>query len=170
MRFIRPLVIVILLYLFALLQVSFLPHFAIAGQVPNLVFILFFILVFFEEDYLFWYAALAGFLLDVFFFPHIGIAIAALYIVWGMHTASTYFLKVNHERYFTLHFIVSFVASVVVYTVVLSAVSLFFHFTSAVTWTFLIGMAYDCIGAIVGFFVFSEFIKRQDDHSQLKLF
>ena len=45
----KTLVVIILFYIFALLQSSFFVHFSLLGAVPNLVFAFFALLVFFEK-------------------------------------------------------------------------------------------------------------------------
>lgn len=46
----NPLILIVTLYLFTLLQTSFLPHFSLKGFVPNLILILVLLLNFFEES------------------------------------------------------------------------------------------------------------------------
>lgn len=170
MNVVRPLIFVALFYIFALLQTSFLPHFAIAGHVPNLVFILFILLIFFKEEHLFFYAALAGFLLDIFFFPYIGISIAALFALWGAYKIIARILKLNQDSYHILNFAISFIMSFLLYHVILLVLSWVFRFTPIFGWNLLIGLAYNGILALIGFFVFKRFSTNEEDKNQLKLF
>jgi len=170
-KFIRPLIITVLLYCAALVQVGFLPRFAIAGQTPNLVFIIFFILVFFEDDYLFFAAAIGGFLLDIFFFPVIGISIVGLYAVWGLQKANAHFFKKSHEsRILAANFVLSFLMSFIFYTILFFVFSLIFHFPFTLSWTFLIAVSYNLIVAYIGFTLFRQLGWAAQEHNQLKLF
>lgn len=171
MGIIRPLIIGILLYILALLQGSFLPHFSIAGQVPNIVFIFFFLLVFFDEEYLFIYAAIAAFLMDISFFPFIGPSFIALYAVWGFQKSLTHFFEKSYERHqvIALSFILSYAANFIVYTMVIMLLSWIFGFSFSIGWDFFIGLAYNCVFAFIGFVAFKQFGKRQDQN-QLRLF
>ena len=69
----------ILFFVLSLIQSSFLPFFSIVGQIPNLVFILFYVILFFDNrgESFFW-AILVGFLLDVFMPSYFGISIISL--------------------------------------------------------------------------------------------
>ena len=84
MAIVKYIIILFLFFFCTLIQVSFLPFFALEHQVPNLVLILFFTLVFFDgqrphgdlnsfsliQEFLnprnFFYAFVAGFFLDIF--------------------------------------------------------------------------------------------------------
>lgn len=169
-KFVRPVILAIVFYAFVLLQASFLPHFAIAGQSPNLVFILFFILVFLNEDYLFFLVAIAGFFLDIFFFPHMGITLFVLYAIWGLQKANRHFFKKSQEDYLVLNFLASFTAAFLFYNIVLVFLSFVFHFPFSFSWTFLIGLAYNLIFAAIGFLLFKNFSLKKGDRNQLKLF
>jgi len=78
----KLLILIVLFYFLALLQSSFLIHFNLFGAVPNLVFILFFMLVFFEKNkqpvqlesyYSVAYTAIiAGIFLDFFSYTYLG--------------------------------------------------------------------------------------------------
>ena len=66
----KSILIFFLFWLFAIAQNSFFAHFNLFGAVPDIVFILFFLLVFFEsfENYyqIIFYAVVAGFFADIF--------------------------------------------------------------------------------------------------------
>ena len=82
----KLLIVIFFSYIFALLQYSFLTQFSLFGTVPNLVFILFFLVVFFEKediDYkiIIW-SAIAGIFLDLFSYNYLGLS-TVLFIVLG---------------------------------------------------------------------------------------
>ncbi len=74
-----------LFYFFALLQSSFFMHFDLFGAVPNLVFIFFFLLVFFEGKaryyQIIFLAIIAGIFLDISSYTYIGPSIVLLLII-----------------------------------------------------------------------------------------
>src|SRR6476646_8824611 len=120
LRFVRPLFFIAVLYVCAVAQASFLPHFAIIGQVPNLVFILFFVVIFFEDRAAFFVTAAAGILLDIFFFPYVGMATATLFGIWALQKVNSHFFKKSyHHRTLTVQFILSFAGAFTLYTLVI---------------------------------------------------
>ena len=76
MQRIRFLLVIFFFYLFAVLQNSFFTHFNLFGAYPDLVFALFFTVIFFEKkenlNQVLLYSILAGFFLDVFSFARFG--------------------------------------------------------------------------------------------------
>src|ERR1035437_4047733 len=82
----RLLAIILIFYLFALLQNSFFAQFNLFGAVPNLVFIFFFLLVFFEKPntylpgnyQIIFLALIAGIFLDFLSFTYLGSSIMLL--------------------------------------------------------------------------------------------
>jgi len=123
----KLLVIILLFYLFALLQNSFLAHFGLFGAVPNLVFILFFILAFFSarggpafswED--FFYAAAAGFFLDVFSYTYLGPSIILLIIIGLVFKKIQSLLKNKEDKYPFIYFLFLFLISFLVYSLFFS--------------------------------------------------
>ncbi|MCX6722377.1 MAG: rod shape-determining protein MreD [Candidatus Staskawiczbacteria bacterium] len=81
----KVLLIIILFYIFALLQSSFFTNFSLFGAIPNLIFIFFFLLVFFikkENNYqLFILALMAGLLLDILSYSYLGMSIVLLVVI-----------------------------------------------------------------------------------------
>src|SRR3989344_5017254 len=90
-------IIVLFFYILSLLQISFLPHFSILGITPNLVFILFFILIFFgkpdEYHQGIFFAFIAGFILDAFSPFYFGLSILSLLAIYFFMKLAIYFLK-----------------------------------------------------------------------------
>src|SRR3989344_7230957 len=96
--------IIVLLFLVAtLLQTSFLPYFSVMGNILNLVFILFFILIFFTclqktkkshtDDNGIFISIIAGFILDALSPFYFGVSIVALLIIYFGIKTVFYFLK-----------------------------------------------------------------------------
>lgn len=73
-----------LFYFFALLQSSFFTHFAFSGITPNLVFSLFFVLLFFSGKSNFlpiFLAVFCGIILDIYSVAHFGTSIIILTVI-----------------------------------------------------------------------------------------
>ena len=80
----KGLVLILFFYLLALIQTSFLVHFNIEGQVPNLILIALVLLIFFEkpeEKFSFLGAGAGGFFLDIFSNVFLGTSIIALLLM-----------------------------------------------------------------------------------------
>lgn len=77
-------IIILVFYLLAILQNSFLPHFNLFGAMPNIVFIAFFLLLFFSLpnslEHIF-YSLTAGFFLDVFSNTYFGLSMISLFLI-----------------------------------------------------------------------------------------
>jgi cell shape-determining protein MreD len=114
----KTLVIIFLFYFFTLLQNSFFPHFNLFGAIPNLVFILFFLLVFFSSSteniignkkesrhplrrmsknyQVIFLAITAGIFLDFFSYTYLGPSIA-IFIIIGFLLKNIQSLLKNKE-------------------------------------------------------------------------
>jgi hypothetical protein len=125
----KLLVIIFLFYFFALLQNSFLIYFDLFGAIPNLVFILFFLLVFFEKknkvgqtynNYIVVsIAILAGTFSDIFSYVYLGISIIILMII-GITLKNIQLALMNtEENYPFIYFLPLFIISLLVYNFVL---------------------------------------------------
>lgn len=163
----KALVIILLFYFFALLQNSFLPHFNIFGAVPNLVFILFFLLMFFSvrggpspkadaprEQALGWqnifYAIAAGFFLDIFSFSYFGASIAILFLMAFLIKKIINSLKNLSIVFFIPLFLVFFTAYEIIFRLYLSA-----NFGR----NFYIEIVYNLAFAILGFYIYKKILK-----------
>ena len=73
----KYLAVFILFYFFAVLQNSFFAHFISLGALPNFIFILFFLLTYFEKNNysIIYYAVLGGSFLDLFSAGYFGLSI-----------------------------------------------------------------------------------------------
>ena len=116
------LVAIVFFYVSALLQNSFFTHFTWAGAGPNIIFSLFFILLFFGRKnnfYLFFLAVLAGVFLDIFLFTYFGTSIVALFII-GMFSKKTQIsLKEGENNYSLVSFILIFSVALALYNLIL---------------------------------------------------
>ncbi|MCX6720241.1 MAG: hypothetical protein NTW11_00260 [Candidatus Staskawiczbacteria bacterium] len=99
----KTVVIIFLFIIFALLQNSFFAHFSIFGATPNLVFILFFLLVFFakkETNYqIIYLSVIAGILLDIFSYAYLGPSIVSLLIGGFLLKKAQSMLKSGRDSY-----------------------------------------------------------------------
>ena len=173
MTFWKFFIFAFLFFVLALIQNSFLPYFSVIGVVPNLVFALFFILVFFEpanrysEGLL--YTIIAGFLLDLLSFSYFGINIGALLLTYIAIKVILHFLKERQKGYLLAYFIFIFLGSFIVYTVAIFLCTDFPHIAFLFRWnTMVLQLAYNVITALIGFFIYKIFNGTGD--RQLSLF
>ena len=173
----KYLIIAFSFYIFALLQSSFFPHFNLWGAAPNLVFIFFILLVFFENEnrrfQILDYAFMAGLLLDIFSTTDIGVSVVLLAgLGLGVNWAQTLLFGGNDQRpfsYFMLLFFVSFLA----YDLLLN-----FYFypmnIRAMNTAFGLGMAgrlvYSLVFAAGFFLVYKKLFANIFNNRQLTLF
>lgn len=152
---IKLLIITILFYILALIQNSFFVHFNILGAVPNFIFILFFILIFFSsrEKIYSWenlfYSFVAGFFLDIFYFSYFGRAFAVLMLISLIVKKLFSFLKQRKDKYPVIYFVPLFLIFFIIYDVL---TGIGWH----MFWLFLIKIAYNLIFAILGFYVYKK--------------
>lgn len=156
----RLLIIFLLFGFLGILQNSFLAHFNIIGATVNLVFILFILAVFFSasgKPGLSWedlfYCATAGFFLDVsprsfFGMSVIFLLIIAFFVKYGLSQ-----LKITKDKYPIAYFAPLFLISFIVYNLFL-AVSAGFN----LNWAFLIGIVYNFVFALFGFYIYKKFV------------
>jgi len=115
----KPLAITIIFYLFALLQSSFLVHFSLFGSTLNLVFTLFFLLVFFENKEniysVIFVSALAGFFLDIFSYANFGPSIVLMIIIGSLLKRTQIALKNTKNNYPYAYFLPLFIVSFLAY-------------------------------------------------------
>lgn len=166
----KTLVIIFLFYLFALLQNSFFVHFNLFGAVPNLVFILFFLLVFFENDprgaprnyQIIFLAATAGIFLDVFSYTYIGPSIALLIIIGFLLKNTQTLLKNKEDNNPFIYFLPLFIVFLLVYNLSLG-LYLYFLDPNKIMPVFGIGIIflaiYNTIIASVFFYIYKKCLK-----------
>lgn len=173
---IKYITIALLFFTVALLQFSFLPYFNILGNVPNLVFVLFFIFIFFgclggreKPDHYyegFFLAMLAGFFLDIFSTPidrlFLGASIIGLLMVYFFIRIVLYFLKEIQDKYFIFYFLSTFLFAFLMYSLFLY----YFGFNKIT----VITIGYNVALAFVGFYGYRTFDHFDKKDRQLTLF
>lgn len=151
------------------------------GNMPNLIFILFFIFVFFDshshrtsagqrkpDHYYegFFLATLAGFFLDVFSVPinglFLGTSIIGLLIIYFLIKIMLYFLKEIQDKYLIFYFLSIFLFVFLIY----SLYSYYFNFNKITVLAVGYTVALVCVG-FYGYRTFDHFDKKD---RQLTLF
>jgi len=179
----KILIVIFLFYFFALLQKSFFTHFSLFGFVPNLVFILFFLLVFFEGKFLpalsgknyqiIFLAATAGFFLDIFSSPYLGPFIVLLAIIGISLKKAQALLKNRSDNYPFIYFLPLFVFFLLIYDI-LSDLYLNFLVANKIVIIFdariIFFLICNAIIASIFFYVYKKFFEAIFDERQLRLF
>ena len=174
----KTLFLLILFYFFALLQGSFFIHFSLFGAVPNLVFALFFILAFFEGNsvrnqwgsqghtphgyWIFIWAVVAGFFLDVLSYTYIGVSIATLVILGFLLKKTQSLLKNKADNYPFVYFLPLFLIFFTLYEFSLMAFVHFFdssHAIISLDFNFLTEIIYNGFIASVFFCIYKKWRK-----------
>lgn len=156
------LIIILLFYLFALLQNSFFTHFNPLGAVPNLVFILFFLLIFFErpKGYPGWevifYSVAAGFFLDIFSYTYIGPSIVLLIIIGFTTKSLQTLLKNQKDSYPFIYFLPLFIIFLSAYSFLLGGT--------------IFSAIYSIVIASILFYLYKKFLNGIINDRQLSLF
>jgi len=157
----KYLIIVILFYFFALLQNSFLAHFNILGTAPNLVFIFFCILVFFENYpkntpnfyRTIFFAITAGLFLDISSHSYLGICVVVLLIIGFSFKKIQVLLRNMEDNYPLIYFLSLFSVFFITYQFLLSVIGFDFRF--------LVELIYNLAIATIGFSVFKRLLNVQ---------
>ncbi len=163
------------MFIVAIMQNSLLAYFNIAGYFPNLVFIFFFSLVFFENKKEYelglFTGLVAGLFLDVMSTSYFGISVIALLAVYLLEKLSVYFLKGGQDRFSFYYFILLFFGCFLLYNILLYVLSMAFKFSINIDFSLgmIIGLLYNILFACAGFYLYRFFIFRNKDN-QLKLF
>src|SRR3989344_9054817 len=149
----RLLVIFLLFSLLAILQTSFLTHFSIMGTSLNLIFILFYLVVFFESSQKYiqgiFSAIMAGFFLDTLSLLYFGVSFIYLLIIVFILKYILYLLHKKKGEYQLIHFATLFVISFIIYNLL--------HLMIFFSWIFLIEIIYNLFFAILGFYIYKKF-------------
>jgi rod shape-determining protein MreD len=172
----KYLFIVFLFYFFALLQNSFFANFNFLGINPNLVFILFILLIFFGKKpsnvLIVFYAIIAGFFLDIFSSIPLGWSILILLIIGFLINKSQKLLFEKSDKhpyvYFAVIFstafsIYCFLFNLLVYFITESNVFAIFDFI------FLYKILYNLSFASLFFLLYKKFVIKESFRQQ-KLF
>lgn len=167
----RYLIITLLFFVFALLQASFLPYFNIFGANLNIVFILFFILIFFNKNREgFFIAIIAGIFLDLFLPLYFGLSIISLLLIYSLKEITIYFLKDSQEKFSIIYFAPMFSASFIIYQFILYLYFTIFNLQPNINQSIIAGLIYNLIFAIAGFYVYKILLQPDNLENQLKLF
>ncbi|MBI3631479.1 MAG: hypothetical protein HY219_01260 [Candidatus Staskawiczbacteria bacterium] len=160
----KLLIIFLLFGLLGILQTSFLVHFNIMGAVLNLIFILFFLTVFFEESQKYiqgiFSAVAAGFFLDALSSFYFGVSIVSLLIIYSAIKYTIYLLKKKRDKYPIVYFTPLFVLFFIIYNLSLTIVVYFLdasHLMPVFDWIFIIEIFYNLIFAFFGFYICKKF-------------
>lgn len=166
-RVIWPVLTIILFYFFALLQNSFFAYFSFFGAVPNFVFILFFLFVFFSKkksyyEPIFW-GAFAGFFLDIFSVNKIGVSVALLIIIGVLIKKIQSLLKEQEGNRNFIYFFVIFLASFLIYYLGLQT---YFYYAEKYIFVnlnlkLLAEVLYNLAFGTAGYFIGKNFIKPE---------
>ena len=172
MNWLKQVIIAVLFIFFAILQASFFPYVAIAGAVPNLVFALFFVLIFFEPQQAYFEGFLAvliaGLVQDIFLPPYFGISMGSLLIVYFLYKSIGHFLKGDQRKYLIFYFMIVFSLLFGAYNALLYGASVLLNFEFNIGPATLTSLAYSLVFAAAGFYV-GRNIFSENSHNQLKL-
>lgn len=166
-------IITMLLYFLSIFQNGFLPHFNIMGAFPNLIFIVFFILIFFESKSQlegFFIAIIAGFFLDIFLSSDFGVSIILLLLIYFFANTTKHFLRDGQNRYLAACFSITFAASYLLYYFLLYLVFTFHHIESSFGLVTVVGLLYNLLFAVAGFYLYEKVAEQIYQDNQLKLF
>lgn len=159
--FLRYLTIAVLFFLFSLLQVSFLPYLGVAGSSINLVFILFFIVIFFDKNREgFFVALIAGFFLDVFLPSYFGISMVVLLLIYLIKEMVVYFLKESREKFSIIYFIIMFSSLLIAYYFLMYFALLAFGFSFNVNRNIIMSLVINALFAYLGFYIYKNVIRQ----------
>ncbi len=155
-----PLIMLSLFYFFALLQNSFFAHFNLFGAVPNLVFVFFFLLVFFEKPdknlRVIFYAIIAGLFLDVFSCAYLGASIILLIIIGFLIKKIQSLLKEKKDKHPFVYFLSLFLILLVIYDLLMPHLDMSFGIY------FFGRMIYSLLFATAGFHVCKKIVKKDN--------
>ncbi len=164
--------ITVLFYFLALAQNSFFVQFNILGAVPNFIFILFFILVFFspsEKLYsweILFYSFIAGFFTDIFSYSYFGSSFVIFLTTSLLIKKIFNSLRQKRGKYPIDYFVLIFIITFVVYEILSAAYYYFFSPVGikTISWDLaffiLIKMACGLIFAVIGFLIYKSLVIR----------
>ena len=159
----KILAIIFLFFMFAILQNSFFAYFAIMGTVPNLVFIFFFILVFFQKKgnnfQVAFIAILAGIILDIYSYNKLGISIALLLLVGFSLKSLQSSLSIKEDNYPFAYYLPLFLTFFCIFEALLMVYSYFFesaHSLFSFDLRFAINLLCNLLLVSVGFLVYKK--------------
>ena len=161
----KALVIIFLFYFFALLQNSFLIHYNFFGSYLNLVFILFFLLIFFSAQganaqarpasgwEVIFFAIIAGFISDIFSYNHFGISVVLLLCLGFLLKKAQSSLNLKEDKFPFAYFAPLFFVFLGLYNATLMGSAHFFNLP------FFVNLLLNLLAASLGFLIFKKFFK-----------
>jgi len=172
---IKYIFIVLLFYLFSILQNSFFVHFSLFGAIPNLVFVFFFLLAFFEPKnnhyQIVFYAISAGLFLDFFSYTYFGVSIILLLLIGSaMKKIQAILHEKRDDRFPLLYFLPLFTISLIFYDLLLNVFLNKFNLAQIVSGFSISEIIYNLLFASVAFYVYKKFLGLRFDDRQLALF
>jgi len=161
----KPFIVIILFYFFAILQNSFFTHFVFSGGVLNLIFILFFLFVFFEKQksyyWVFFYAIIAGLFLDIFSYASLGISIVLLIAIAFLIKKTQSLLKEEKDDFSLVHFALLFFVSFILYSLLLQTCIFIFvvpHVFPKFSISFIVEIVYNLVFAVLAFLICKKYV------------
>ncbi len=174
---IKHILIALLFYFFALLQNSFFVHFGLFGGTPNLVFILFILLVFFSsknQGYLIvFYSLIGGLILDIFSYSHIGVSVTIMVVLGFLLKKVQLSLFEDPKKPMFFNFLVLFFVSFITYDLFFGFYSYLFKmsdFLVSFNLQLLGKVIYNLFFASMFFSVYKNFYADRFNNRQLSLF
>jgi len=148
------LILFLLFGFLGLSQGSFLPHFSIMGTTVNLIFIIFFLAVFFEEPQKYtqglFSAVIAGFFLSVFSFSFFEKIIGCLIVIVFAIKYILFLLRKKRDKYPIVYFAPLFLLSYIFFNLLITP--------TCPNFVFLIGAVYNLVIAVFCFYLCKKFL------------
>ena len=170
---IKYILITLSFFIISIMQNSFLTYFGIMGELPNLIFILFFILIFFEgsDTYFdgFFMAIIAGLFSDMFLPAYFGATIISLIVVYFLKKFLMYFITENQSKYPVFYFISLFSVCFIVNRLILYIISFFLQLHFTFNSSIISSLIYNLVFACIGFYLYKKICKKSDLSNQLRL-
>ena len=189
---VKIITVMVLFFLLSIAQVAFVGHINLMGTVPNLIFIFFFLLIFFQnpspdyhtrsdqsflEDLLRPEALiiiiLGGFFLDVVSLNAMGQAAVVLAVIYFLIKVLFYFLHERQDKHPLIYFVPLFLLFFFGYQGTLYLAGYLAHNPVTVfslSPEYFIGICYNLLVAVIGFLAYKVVEKYQNTHRQLTLF
>ncbi|MGA2417823.1 MAG: rod shape-determining protein MreD [Candidatus Staskawiczbacteria bacterium] len=175
---IKYFIIIVLFYFLEILQNSFFVHFNLFGAIPNLVFVLFFLLVYFDDSknyyQIVFYAISAGLFLDLFSSTYFGVSITLLLLIgFLIKKAQAVLQEKKNNKFPFVYFLPLFIISLLVYSLLLAFFLYKFNIIkiiSSINGGFAAEIVYDLLFASITFYIYKKFLQSGINDRQLKLF
>ena len=165
----RLLIISLLFGFLWTLQASLLFHFNAIAYSLNLIFVLYYLIVFFQEPrkhkYGIFSAIVAGFFLDILSLSYLGTSIVSLLVIAFISKYILFSLKKPKGEYPISYFIPLFILSFFMSYLLTFAIDYFLHPISTAPFirkTLLMDITYNTIIAVFGFYIFKKFRQSRE--------